>query len=49
MTIDRERLVALLTALDASSRCLERPVCRGWVCIRRRPTAFMLIKNVLLV
>jgi hypothetical protein len=31
MTIDRERLVALLTALDASSRCLERPVCRGWV------------------
>jgi hypothetical protein len=31
MTIDRERLVALLTALDASSRCLERPLCRGWV------------------
>jgi hypothetical protein len=31
MTNDRERLVALLTALDASERCLERPVCRGWV------------------
>ena len=31
MTTDRERLVALLTALDASQRCLERPVCRGWV------------------
>jgi hypothetical protein len=31
MTTDRERLVALLTALDASERCLERPVCRGWV------------------
>jgi hypothetical protein len=31
MSIDRERLVALLEALDASPRCLERPVCRGWV------------------
>lgn len=30
MTTDRERLVALLEALDASPRCLERPVCRGW-------------------
>jgi hypothetical protein len=26
----REHLVALLNALDASERCLERPVCRGW-------------------
>ena len=31
MSIERERLVALLDALDASERCLERPVCRGWV------------------
>ena len=31
MSIDRERLVALLNALDASPRCLERPVCRGWI------------------
>jgi hypothetical protein len=31
MSIDRERLVALLDALDASPTCLERPVCRGWV------------------
>jgi len=30
MTTDRERLIALLDALDASSRFLERPVCRGW-------------------
>jgi hypothetical protein len=27
----REYLVALLTALDASARCLERPNCRGWI------------------
>jgi hypothetical protein len=31
VAIDRERLVALLNALDASPRCLERPVCRDWV------------------
>ena len=31
MTLDRERLVALLIALDASPRCLERPTCRGWI------------------
>jgi hypothetical protein len=31
MSIERERLAALLDALDASSRCLERPVCRGWI------------------
>jgi hypothetical protein len=31
MTTDRERLVALLNALDASPRCLERPNCRGWI------------------
>jgi hypothetical protein len=31
MSIDRERLVALLDALDASPRCLERPNCRGWI------------------
>lgn len=31
MTNDREPLVALLDALDASPRCLERPNCRGWV------------------
>jgi hypothetical protein len=27
----REYLVALLTALDASPRCLERPNCRRWI------------------
>ena len=31
MTIDRERLVALLDALEASPTCLERPNCRGWI------------------
>jgi hypothetical protein len=31
MSIDRERLVALLDALNASPRCLERPNCRGWI------------------
>jgi hypothetical protein len=31
MTTDRERLVALLDALGASPRCLERPNCRGWI------------------
>jgi hypothetical protein len=31
MTNDRERLVAMLDALDASPTCLERPVCRGWI------------------
>jgi hypothetical protein len=30
MSTDRERLVAMLKALDASERCLERPVCRDW-------------------
>ncbi len=29
--LDRERLVALVTALDASPRSLQRTVCRGWV------------------
>ena len=29
MSIDRERLVALLDA--SSPRCLERPNCRGWI------------------
>ena len=31
MTSARERLVALLDALDVSPRCLERPNCRGWI------------------
>jgi hypothetical protein len=29
--IDRDRLAAMLIALDASPRTLRRPVCRGWV------------------
>jgi hypothetical protein len=31
MTTDRERLVALLKALDESPSCLERPNCRLWI------------------
>ena len=31
MTPDRDRLIAMLTALDASPVALRRPVCRGWV------------------
>jgi hypothetical protein len=28
---DREHLETMLTALDASPRALERPICHGWV------------------